>query len=936
MKLKSRTPPRPRPRLFAFAVELLAISLLIAASLNLACASSLTLEAESGAAGSGFTNGTSGAVTFISVISTFATNNPGSAAKVVSFNVTFPAAGSYQLYARVRVGSGTFNDDSLLYANGFGPKNPVLNSDWVLVNGLANVGFTASTDTVTGGGSAGSGVFKWINLSSFAPGPSFSVTAGNLNQTFQIGGREDGLDMDKFVFGTAGYTFTVAELDAGGPGTAPVTRVLELPPDLVNGNLLQFNDNGAWSWYMDERAAIDKLGGKLVVGCDVSGAGVGGAPRDGEIDASIFDLATRTSQRFVLKPSGLHFGTDDHNAPALLVRPDGKYLAQYAGHNADFFSYFRVFDGTSWGAETGFDWTTVGAVNGEQTSYSNPHYLSAENRVYTFVRCIENRSPHILVSTNYGDSWFYGGQLVEPDGVVGYNSGYFRYSDNGVDRIDFICTEAHPRDIQTSIYHGYISNGMSFQSDGTVVDTNILDQLCPVSRNFTLVFSNGTIIPPGQTNYRCWNSDVQRYADGSVQCIIHARINQVASGGYPDTVNPNHAFFFCRYDGTNWATTYLCQAGYKMYSDEADYVGLGALNPADPNTIYISTAFDPRAVQPGVFDTNLPASAVHEIWKGITTNHGATFTWTPITQHSVRDNYRPLVPAWDQNNTALLWFRGNHFTAQSYDAAVVGILDRRSETPAQMTFVDATTNNTALANGAPLVPGAGAGQWHLRATGANGGSVLASADIVGEDAPTLLTTVTVPTSGTYDLWVNFWGAAATNADWRITAGLATNQMQILRQSASRTVQPGDHISPIILTNSGTNFLYQAYVGQAVASSTNTLSVFVDDNAIKAGTTSPLIGDIARTWYDGISFAKLAPLQITAITSDPLTHAISLTWSSTPVSVSLTTPTYTVQKKNALTDPSWSPLATSLPSAGSTTSFIDSSSSATAYYRISSP
>ena len=31
-----------------------------------------------------------------------------------------------------------------------------------------------------------------------------------------------------------------------------------------------------------------------------------------------------------------------------------------------------------------------------------------------------------------------------------------------------------------------------------------------------------------------------------------------------------------------------------MYGSEADYTGLGALHPNDPNTIYISTHVDPR------------------------------------------------------------------------------------------------------------------------------------------------------------------------------------------------------------------------------------------------------------------------------------------------------------------------------------------------------
>jgi hypothetical protein len=41
--------------------------------------------------------------------------------------------------------------------------------------------------------------------------------------------------------------------------------------DLVKGNLVQFNDNGAWCWYQVERAVIDVEGGKLIVGSDADG-----------------------------------------------------------------------------------------------------------------------------------------------------------------------------------------------------------------------------------------------------------------------------------------------------------------------------------------------------------------------------------------------------------------------------------------------------------------------------------------------------------------------------------------------------------------------------------------------------------------------------------------------------------------------------------------
>jgi hypothetical protein len=41
-----------------------------------------------------------------------------------------------------------------------------------------------------------------------------------------------------------------------------------------------------------------------------------------------------------------------------------------------------------------------------------------------------------------------------------------------------------------------------------------------------------------------------------------------------------------------------------------------------------------------------------------------------------------------------------------------------------------------------------------------------------------------------------------------------------------------------------------------------IDVFVDDEAIKTGTTGPLSGDIVRTWYDGVSYALINGANIT--------------------------------------------------------------------------
>lgn len=635
---------------------------------------------------------------------------------------------------------------------------------------------------------------------------------------------------------------------------------VQTQPDVVNGNLIQFNDNGAWTWYSDERTVLDAARGRLIVGSVACQAGVGGASRQGDVETVIYALYQRHGQRFVLKKGSSNpraFVTDDHNTPAFVVLPAGKVVAWYSAHNAETRSYWRVCDGSQWQDEHIFDWTSLPHGTDFRATYSNPHYLAGEKLAYNFVRANDHGSPNILVSAD-GENWRFAGQLTTSltNINVGYVSGYFKYCDNGRDRIDFIGTETHPRDSSTSMYHGYIKQHQSFRSDGTIVDTNIFDQTAPFITQFTKIFTNGTVWPPGQTNYRCWNDDLQRFDDGTVEAVIVTRINEDTRGS-DSRINPNHAFFFCRFDGSNWTSTYLCHAGYKLYSSEADYVGLGCLSPNDPDTIFISTSFDPTQVRPGAPDNALPSSRCREIWKGVTHNHGATFTWTPVTQNSTHDNLRPIVTAAGNGNNVLLWFRATYSSAQKYDAAPVGLLDWQSESAQPKTVVLATTNNTRLASGAALVPADEANHWHARTFGArpNSSPILASADTSAEDAPRLVTKVKVTEPGIFDLWALFWCSTETNADWRIVAGLSTNQMQVYRQLGCQTIHPTGRDFDRLPTTDGTNFLYQAYMGRVTASTDGTMELFIDDLPVKAGSIEPLVADKTRTWYQGVAYSR---------------------------------------------------------------------------------
>lgn len=261
-----------------------------------------------------------------------------------------------------------------------------------------------------------------------------------------------------------------------------------------------------------------------------------------------------------------------------------------------------------------------------------------------------------------------------------------------------------------------------------------------------------------------------------------------------------------------------------------------------------------------------------------------------------------------------------------------------------MHYVDATTGaggNTTLTNGGTLTLSASANQWHSQTSVGNGGTILSSADSAAENATNLMTQVTVPGSGTYDLWVNFWGMATTNnADWRIQAGLTVGSRQTYRSEKCQQVQPWTQDTTLVLTNTSptTNYLYQAYVGRVVVSNNYTINVLVDDNAIRTGGTT-LLGNTNRTWYDGISYAKVNPFQIQKVySSGP--SAITLVWNSPPPEMSLTTPSYTVQKTSSLNPPiSWTTVATGIPSASkayTTTNVDNSASGSMAFYRVTWP
>jgi hypothetical protein len=157
-----------------------------------------------------------------------------------------------------------------------------------------------------------------------------------------------------------------------------------------------FNDNGGWCWFQDPRAIVDARTNQLLISSVAHGSGTGGRDRHGNVEVTAFDLQTRQMSRFALAK----LEADDHNGAALLIRPDGTYLAVYSNHGTDPLTRYRIStdpgDGTRWQPERTFD-------NGIGTTYANLFRLTADNAVYNFTRT-HGYDPNFLVSRDDGET----------------------------------------------------------------------------------------------------------------------------------------------------------------------------------------------------------------------------------------------------------------------------------------------------------------------------------------------------------------------------------------------------------------------------------------------------------------------------------------------------------------------------------------------------
>jgi hypothetical protein len=448
-----------------------------------------------------------------------------------------------------------------------------------------------------------------------------------------------------------------------------------------------------------------------------------------------------------------------------------------------------------------------------------------------------------------------------------YSNFYHKFAGNGVDQIDWIGVENHPRDNNNSVYHGYIIDGNSYDSYGNWKDS-INDQTAPSVQAFTRIFTTTT--PAADACHTGWTNELELDKNGYPVCLYQARHGTTpwgeASGSWGNTGAYDHRFFYGRFDGETWRSTELCKMGTGLHYKEQDYIGMGCINPKDVNVIYVSTNFDPRT------DVNV---GKHEIFKGVTYDNGLTWDWTQITFHSTADNIRPAIPRqWDANNTVVFWTRGSYPKQEGYNFVLVGMVEEENKTLGLVNYTDASGSNTTEANGAPFLPTGPSGslglkddKWHEYTVYGNGGSCYTAGERGAENVPTIKTTVSGLADGTYDVFAYYWcvptpdvnsnneniGGFDSN-DWGIRAGFDpcdANMLCFFRQS-SQYADASQFSGSVTVTGTGVQ-LYRIYIGRKVVSGGTPIVVYLGNYGSTFTGNKPF-----RTTYDGVGVALVIP------------------------------------------------------------------------------
>ncbi|MGA3285510.1 MAG: BNR-4 repeat-containing protein [Verrucomicrobiota bacterium] len=565
---------------------------------------------------------------------------------------------------------------------------------------------------------------------------------------------------------------------------------------LAQTNFATLATDGAWTWFNDPRALFHN--GILYFGYNRAA--------DGKTVLSELNLQTGGVTN--LWASDLT-QTDDHDVPALLVKQDATMLAIYSRHGSDQYFAWRLSSSTNpvspadWGSEQTIPNT------GASMTYANPVQLSSEGGcIYNFCRNL-NFNPTVFTSTNGGTTWS-APQILIQTGTGGTRP-YVKYCSDYNQRMDFLYTDGHPRDVANSLYHLYYQGGAFYKTDGTFVKNYAdLPILHDSGERGSVIYqySDAAQSDPNQwiPTGRAWCWEIASQTNGAPVCVFTVqRDNVTGTNWYDDRIY----YYYARWTGTNWQKRFIAHAGRPLYSSEDDYAGGICLDPQNPNTIYISTDAASPFDLSNTTNIALSASQHYEIWQGNTTDGGLSFFWQAITTNSTVDNLRPYIPRRNGGEPCVLWFRGIYSSYTSFNCSIVGLFT--TQVPPQNT----PANGTWSADADGYWGDASKWSGGMPADGAGNTADFSALNITADRTVTLDSSRSIGTLkfgdilGTQDWLLNATGGSVLT----LNSGSANSPPVVVNQN----------VATLALCLAGTNGFTKSGLGTLVLSGTNSLS-----------------------------------------------------------------------------------------------------------------
>ncbi len=405
--------------------------------------------------------------------------------------------------------------------------------------------------------------------------------------------------------------------------------------------IITFSKEGAWTWYNDERVVF--WNDYLVLG---------NVNNQGESSVTQYLLPGKSSgDRLKSFPLSTWKEKDDHNNPALLPLSKDRLLAVYARHGTKSEFNSRIISGRF---QIGPEDTVAREA---RVTYSNLYRLEAENgRVYNFFRG-KGWNPNMVTSDDQGATW--------SDALELFRSGdnstrpYVKYASDNQERIDLFYTDGHPRDeAENNVYHVFYQKGNLFKSNGKKIRSLEAIKSDPLSPK------EGTMIFDGSgTDGRGWVHDFERGENGELAGVF------ISSPDGDEGLDLRYRYAWFNPGKKRWNNYEMAFAGPHLYVPENHYAGGICIDPADINVVYLSSSLNPSTGKPN-------GTGKFQIFKGITADHGQTWTFEQLTFDLKHDNLRPVVPRNrpEDIEECVVWFRGDYQTYTDYNCEIVGFI----------------------------------------------------------------------------------------------------------------------------------------------------------------------------------------------------------------------------------------------------------------------